>query len=57
MDTQGEKLERRLDALINRKTFPSGSEWDPVITDWTSYKNLIGQTEKALADAIAVSNV
>jgi hypothetical protein len=57
LDTQGEKVERRLDSLINRKTVPSGNEWQPLINDWNNYKKLITPVEKSLADMISISNV
>jgi hypothetical protein len=56
LDTAGEVVERRLDRLIARKTYPSGPEWDPLIREWNTYKNLAPQLEKALADAIQSSN-
>lgn len=56
MDSAGERMERRLDRMIDRKTYPSGNEWDPLISDWNTLKSLGSQVEKALADTISVSN-
>lgn len=56
MDTAGETLERRLDRLILRKTYPSGAEWDPLVREYNTYKGRLPQLEKALADAISASN-
>lgn len=55
MDTAGEKLERRLDRLIDRKTYPTGREWEPMIAELNAYKNLLPQLERAAADAISAS--
>lgn len=57
MDSAGERLERRLDRLILRKTRPSGNEWDPMIAEFNTYKSSLGGLEKALADAISVSRI
>ncbi len=56
MDSAGERLERRLDRMIERKTYPSGSEWDPLIADYNTYKQLLSAVEKSFADMITSSN-
>jgi len=56
-DTAGEKLERRLDRLILRKTAPSGAEWTPLINEYSAYKSLVQALERSLADSIAAGNV
>lgn len=57
MDTLGERLERRLDQLILRKTAPSGNEWNPIIADYNAYSAAKQPLEKALADMVSISNV
>ncbi len=56
LDSAGERLERRLDRMIDRKTYPSGAEWEPLITDYNNYKRLIPAIEKSLADTLETSN-
>jgi len=56
MDSAGERLERRLDRLIERKTAPAGNDWNPLIQDFNNYKKALQPLEKSLADMISISN-
>lgn len=56
LDSAGERLERRLDRMIDRKTYPSGNEWEPLIQDYSNYKLLVPALERALADMVQTSN-
>lgn len=55
MDTQGERLERVLDRMIERKTIPTGSDWDPLVREFNAYKQSLPGVEKALSDAVNIA--
>jgi len=57
VDSALEKLERRLKRMKDRKKRLYGDDWNPVITDYNNMKNLIQPFEKALTDAINISNM
>lgn len=55
MDSAGERLERRLDRMILRKTRPTGHDWDPLVNEFNAYKSGLQALEKSLADSIATA--
>lgn len=57
MDTQGEKLERWLDRMIDRKTRIQRSEAAPLVPLWDTFKSRQLACEKAFADFLASTSL
>jgi len=53
-DTEGEKFERHLDRLINRKTLVGVAELEAIATEYKAWQRLVSDAEQATADTINV---
>lgn len=55
MDTQGEKIERWMDRMIERKTLIRWEQAEPVAPMWDEYKRRVAAAEKALSDFLGIA--
>lgn len=55
LDTRGEKFERRVDRLIERKTQVYPDEIVPLVSDYRQIQQQMAVLEKSLADAVNIA--
>jgi hypothetical protein len=56
-DTAGEKLERTLDRLLERKTLISPEQLARVVDQYETYLSAVQQVQNPIADTVSVSTV
>ena len=54
-DSSGERFERRIDLLIERKTRVYADELEPLYQQFKDYKGRLATLEKSLADAVTIA--
>jgi hypothetical protein len=56
LDTQGERMERNLDRLINRTTLVYADQLEPMIGEWRDFKSKVNLLEKAMTDTLTIAS-